>query len=237
MKKAIAVANWKANKNISETREWIEVFKRESKGLDKVQIIICPVFSTLFVAKNDLSDTNISLGSQTVSSYGQGAFTGEVPAELLKDLVSYSIVGHSERRRYFNENSKQIVKKIENLFAVGIKPILCISNLAQLDEYLSLDNLFKEKAREIIFVYEPPSAISGGGDYHPEEILSVKQNVGKMREKLGDETSVLYGGSVNKEILKDYLNVTKINGVLVGKASLDPLEFSEISNILASFVI
>ena len=235
--KPIVVANWKANKTIEELKTWSQACKEELEKVTNVEIVLCPTFISLSTMKGILTGSNIKLGAQTVSSKGLGAFTGEVPAELLTGLVSHVIIGHSERRRYFGENSPQVAQKIENLLAVGITPILCISDLSQLDDYLSASSIFRENSQKIIFVYEPPNAISGGGDYRPEDVDSVLRNVKAIRNKLGSDVSVLYGGSVNKEGIKEYLTVSKVNGALIGKASLDPVEFTEISKILASTVI
>lgn len=235
--KPIVVANWKANKTIEELKAWVQACNEDLAQLTNVEIVLCPPFVSLAPARDIVKNSNIKLGSQTVSSKSLGAFTGEVPAELLVDLVSHVIVGHSERRRYFGEDSPQVAQKIEKLLAVNIVPILCVSDLSQLDDYLSASSIFRANSQKIVFVYEPPNAISGGGDYRPEDAGSVLRNAEAIRHKLGTEVSVLYGGSVNKNAVKEYLTVSKINGVLIGKASLDPVEFTEVSKILASTVI
>ncbi len=235
--KPIIVANWKANKTQTEAKTWLNETKAELEKLTKVEIVICPPFVTIPVLANELAGSVIKLGGQTVSSKPTGAFTGEVAAELLRGLVSHCIVGHSERRRYFAEDSNQVAAKIERLLANAIVPIVCVSDLTQLDDYFSTSQVFKENSEKVVFVYEPPSAISGGGDYHPEDPNSVLQNVEAIRSKVVSSVQVLYGGSVNKEAIGQFLAVSKINGVLVGKASLDPVEFVAISQIISSSVV
>lgn len=235
--KPIAVANWKANKTLTELEAWTNAVKENLEELSDVEVVVCPSFVALTKAKELLEGSGIKLGAQTVSSKPSGAFTGEIPAELLVGLVSHCIIGHSERRRYFSEDSQQVAQKIENLLKHSITPILCVSDLSQLDDYLSVSQVFKANSQKIIFVYEPPSAISGGLDYHPEDANTVLENVEAIRNKVGSEAAVLYGGSVNKEVIGEFIQKSAINGVLVGKASLDPEEFVEIGKKLASTVV
>jgi triosephosphate isomerase len=235
--KPVIVANWKANNNLGQLERWLDQVKNNLADVDNVEIVVCPTFLILNKAKELIKGSNLKLGAQTVSSKPVGAYTGEIPAELLAEIVEYCIIGHSERRKYFSENSQQIVEKVELLLKNQVVPILCVSDLTQLDEYLSASQIFKENAGKIIFVYEPPNAISGGGDYHPESSDSVLRNTEEIRKKIGDEVVVLYGGSVNKEVIGNYVKESNINGVLVGKASLDPGEFTQITRVLASTVL
>lgn len=223
--KPIIVANWKANKTIKETLDWVNQAKAELESVQNVEIVICPSFTSISGLASLLVDSNLKIGAQSVSNHSSGAFTGEVSAEMLAGLVTHCIVGHSERRRYYNENEEQVGQKVEQLVAAGIVPVLCISDPDQMDNYLKAHQSFKENAKKIIFVYEPPGAISGGGDYHPETPTEASENAAKIGQKLGEEVCTLYGGSVSENDVDKFLAEKNINGVLVGKASLSPETF------------
>lgn len=223
--KPIIVANWKANKNIQETNDWVNQTKNQLEENKNVEVVICPPFTSIPTLAWLLTKSDIKIGAQNVSNYENGAFTGEVTADMLVGLVTHCIVGHSERRRYNSENEEQVGQKIEHLVAANIIPILCISDLAQMDNYLKAHQSFKENAKKITFVYEPPSAISGGGAYHPETPEEASLNAGKIGEKIGEAVRTLYGGSVSENDVDQFLAAENINGVLVGKASLSPETF------------
>jgi len=228
MSKKIFVANWKSNKTAKEASEWAEGFKNNWNR--KNDVIVCPTFPILDSLQKILANTGVSLGGQNVSPFPSGAYTGEVSAEILKDFVTHCIVGHSERKKYFNEAEHQIVEKVGNLLEVAITPILCVADLEQLDHYATED-LIKDGAEKIIFVYEPPGAISGGGDYHPEEAESIKTTIASFHKKMGQKVTTLYGGSVNPDVISDYLRVENLDGFLVGKASLSPESFVSLVNL------
>ena len=136
----------------------------------------------------------------------------------------YCIVGHSERRKYFGETDDDVIEKIKLLLEYKITPVLCISDLSQLDSYINRGKQIIERSKEIIFVYEPPDAISGGGDYKPDSPEDANLNAGKIKERIG-EIKILYGGSVNSDNVASFFSQPNIEGALVGQAGLDPLEF------------
>ena len=228
MKKPIVIGNWKATKTIEETGEWAKYMKEELKTVDNGEIIVCPPFNSIPLLVSRLEGTKIKVGAQDVSKFKKGSYTGEVTVEMLVGLVSYCIVGHSERRKYFGETDDDVIEKVNNLIEYSIKPILCVSNLDQLGSYLDRGKTIVDKAEEIIFVYEPPSAISGGGSYKPNSPEDAAEGAKKIGVRLGKNVTTLYGGSINPENAKEFFSKESIDGGLVGQASLDPQTFVNI---------
>ena len=150
--------------------------------------------------------------------------------EMLNGLVSYCIVGHAERRKYFGESYDDVILKVQLLLEHRITPVLCVSDLDQLDSYVQRGKAIIDSAEKIVFVYEPPSAISGGGDYKPEDPNVADENAKKIAEKMLNSKAVLYGGSLNPENVTDFLSQKNIAGGLPGKASTDADDFLKLLN-------
>ena len=235
MKKLI-IANWKANKNILEASLWVEEIKKELSEMANVQAVVCGSFTNLPTLHNLLSETHLKVGAQNVSHLGSGAFTGEVSVEMLPGLVDYCLVGHSERKKYFAETIEQSAKKVELLISKNIIPVLCVADVQELKTYLSASEEIKNHAEKIIFVYEPPAAISGGKDYHPESPEKANQVCGEFKEILG-EVVTLYGGSVNPDNIKSFLSQTNIDGALPGQASLKSESFISLLRIAGEAMV
>lgn len=218
MKKLI-IANWKCNpKTLAEA-------KRLFNNVKKTKVIICPPFVYL-------TEFNYKfLGAQNCHWKEKGPYTGEVSPKMLKDLgVKYVIIGHSERREYFNETDETINKKLKAALGAGLIPVLCIGEKKGEDanrvveNQLSNDlNGISEKDRnKIIIAYEPVWAIGTGDFCKPED---GKKVLNFLRQKLSNK--ILYGGSVNSKISAQYIRVG-FDGLLVGGASLKSNEFIKI---------
>ncbi|MEK7559628.1 MAG: triose-phosphate isomerase [Patescibacteria group bacterium] len=219
MKKLFIIANWKSNKTIKEAEEWIrkfkEEFERESFDISSKEIIICPSFTVLKSFSDSIKSLNffLKIGAQDISSFDQGAYTGEVNGLQIKESADYVIVGHSERRTNFNESSELISKKADMARRYGIVPIFCVQ-----DETTPIPD------KIAIVAYEPPSAIGTGKPDTPE-------NAEEVAKKIKEENKaqfVLYGGSVTSENVKLFSAMQNIDGFLIGGASLDPSEFLQI---------
>ncbi len=227
MKKLFLVANWKSNKTLSEAHIWMQDFLSQGfasymhvvakhEPTDK-RIVICPPF-TLLSSMHDLVESSplslpIKLGAQNVSPFDEGAHTGEEPARILHEFVSYVLIGHSERRKQFHETDELLERKVKAAREHQIEPIFCVQGI----ETFVPDGVH-------IVAYEPSSAIGSG---HPEEAKSANL-VGKFFKEQRDIPYVLYGGSVTADNVHEFTTQAYLDGVLVGSASLDAKEFSKI---------
>ena len=218
MDKLFLVANLKSYKTQSEANEWLENFKiiRDSKqNLTQKEIIICPPFQLLFTFSSYIKENNlpVKLGAQDVSPFGEGAYTGEVNAKQLVDYCNYVIIGHSERRQYFKEDDDMLKNKVQSAWSKGVMPIFCVQN----------ENAFIPEEVSIV-AYEPVFAIGSGTPDTPENAEVVARSIRSKKNNL----KVLYGGSVDSLNVKNFTSKENLNGVLVGGASLDSLEFLKI---------
>jgi len=229
--KPLVVANLKANKTWQQMSVWLDQIGNSSvvKSFSGT-IIIAPSAPFLVAASQKIKSANLplKLSSQDVSKFEQGAYTGEYAASQIVDLCQYAIIGHSERRKYFSETDRDIINKTKLLLDLGITPILCVSNLKQLDTYLEQGRIIIDNAAKIIFVYEPPSAISSGGAFRPENPEDANKNAGEIDKKIGQKVITLYGGSINKDNVHSFSSQGNINGGLVGQASIDPQVFIQV---------
>jgi len=219
-KKILIVANWKANKTVEESLNWLKEFKKRWRRRKNVEIVLCPPYTALSPLRSEIRNwkLGIRLGAQDISPFPSGAYTGEVSGEMLKELVDYVLIGHSERRKYFGETEEMVKRKIKRAKEFGIKPIVCVANFAQIP-----------KEKNLILMYEPPSAISKEGVYRPCDPEKVAQTLSLWRKKLNRLNPLfLYGGSVNRENVSSFLAIREVSGVAVGHASLDPEEFFQI---------
>ena len=229
MKKLI-VANWKCNPTtLKEAKLLFNSVKNGVKNIKNVEVVICPPFIYLSNIQHLKSD--IQFGAQDCFWEQNGAFTGEISPSMLKDLgVDYVIIGHSERRKYQQEKDSMIYKKIEAALKRGLKPILCIDKISQIPNFLrkrggrrSRSPLRPKKdLGGVIIAYEPLFAIGTG---KPCSIEKAKKMRLLILRNLNKNIPVLYGGSVNSQNARDYIEKAKFQGLLVGGTSLNAQEF------------
>lgn len=211
-KKLLIVANWKANIVDSTSfivhREWSE----------EVEIVIAPPFTQIDQIKG------FTVTSQDISMFPAGAYTGEVTGEMLKSLgVKYCLIGHSERRKYFGETNEIVEKKLERALSSGIVPIICAQSAIEIPA-----NIRNYSSEKFVLMYEPFSAISANGEYHPEDPQRVQLVLEEWKNKLNLNCRFLYGGSINAEDVSSFVNLPLVSGFVVGHASLDPNDFFSI---------
>lgn len=245
MRKPFIAANWKMNKTISETEEYIKNFLPLVEDIKDRDIVLCVPFTALYVASKLLLSSNINLGAQNMYIEEKGAYTGEISPLMLKDLgCNYVILGHSERRKYFGEKDDFINKKVLIAFKYGLTPIVCIGETLQeredgktfqVLEYQvknSLANLSNNEAEKIVIAYEPVWAIGTGRNATPQQAQEahhfIRQEYSKMYGKSAEKVRILYGGSITPENFKSIMEQPDVDGGLVGGSSLEPEKFSKI---------
>lgn len=198
-----------------EGKQWLDSFT-SLKLPENKQVVICPPFTLLTIFK----DSGLPLCAQNISPYPEGGYTGEIAASMLKNLVQYVLIGHSERKKYFQETTEDVNNKLIQAKNNNLTPLLCVSNEAEIDNYV---NIAKE-IEKIFILYEPVFAIGTGNPDTPENADSVCQ---KIKSKLLS-CQFLYGGSISKDNIRGFSEKNNIDGVVVGKNSLDPQHFFEI---------
>jgi len=242
----IIIANWKMELNLKQSLKLLKEYKKILKLKKRnYSYIVCPDFLSLayLAAKQESSRVfPFYLGAQTLGHQNFGALTGEVsPLNLKRIGVNFSLVGHSERR-YMGEKASLLKEKILSALKVNIIPVLCLGEekkLSQkkLENYIDKEikdifsELSKSQIRQIIIAYEPVWAIGSNNPCSPKKASQVHSIIKeKINNKFGHLPKVLYGGSINGENAKDYLNYNNIDGLLVGGASLNANKFKKIIN-------
>ena len=242
MRRNVVAGNWKMNMLPNEAIELIDKLAPMVKN-SKDEVIICVPFVDLFYALLSAQETNIHVGAQNVFYEDKGAYTGEVSAPMLKSInTEYVIIGHSERRKYFNETDEIVNKKVKKALEHDLKPIVCVGETLEEKEAgktidiitsqveKALAGLTTADLNNIIVAYEPIWAIGTGKTATKED---AENSIRAIREKINsifgtDDVTILYGGSVKPENAKDLFSMPDIDGALVGGASLKADSFAGI---------
>ncbi len=235
------------NKTNNEAVNLAKRIFSDSQGIEKVDIIICPPFTAIAPVYNVIKDSNIRLGAQNMFYENEGAYTGEISGEFLKSIgCEFVIIGHSERRKYFNETDVEVNKKVKKSMAFGLTPIVCVGETLEEREKGKTEEVVKREIvgalqgqtdmDKIIYAYEPIWAIGTGKTAHPEDankIHKLIRDIIKTDFRI-DETRILYGGSVKSSNAEALMSQPDIDGSLVGGASLDAKSFVEIIKAAAN---
>lgn len=247
IRKPLIAGNWKMFKTTAEAKAFAESFKKLYKSSD-VKVAICAPFTQLEGLKEAFKNTDIKVGAQNMHFADEGAFTGEISAEMLKEIgVDYCIIGHSERRQYFAETDETVNKKLHKAFDVDIIPIMCVGeSLEQRDEEKAfevvriqitqgLKDINEKQVEKMIIAYEPVWAIGTGRTASSEQANEMCGFIRDVIDELyndvvADKVTIQYGGSVKPTNATDIMNMEEIDGALVGGASLNPQDFIQIVN-------
>lgn len=245
MRPKIVAANWKLNKTLEEGIEFIEFLQSKINVYDDVIKIICPSFPLIYTLSQILSkEKKFFLGAQNCAAYERGAYTGEVSAEILKSVgCEYVIIGHSERRKIFNESEKDLSSKLLLALKNKLKVIYCIGEeLEQRNEQLHF-NVIKNQLEniltiddhllsEIIIAYEPVWAIGTGLSATPKQAQQmheyIREIISRKNTDIANAIPILYGGSCNASNAEQIFSQPDIDGGLIGSASLKGEEFLQI---------
>jgi triosephosphate isomerase (TIM) len=205
-KKMYLVANWKSHKTLEEARDFIDGYTVSSNHT----VIICPPMPYVVPLKEAASHKGLALGAQDVSNFPYGTYTGAVSAAMLKGMVDYVIVGHSERRKYFGETNDAVASKAQMALEAGITPIVCVDE-PYMEPQLSFFE--PEEFKKMITAYEPVSAIGTGQPDTPEHAEAVAAKIMQLTQI---EVPVIYGGSVDVTNIRSFTDQPHISGALVG---------------------
>ena len=243
MRKPIIAGNWKCHLTSPEAVALVQQVRKPLDGLEEVEIVVCPPYTSLSAVKNQLASSSMVLGAQDLFWEPQGAFTGEVSAPMLADAgCRYVIVGHSERRRYFGETDETVHRKLLAALAHGLTAIVCIGEtLEEREQGKTFDVLTRQiggalsgdAAQDIarlVLAYEPVWAIGTGRNATPEQVQEAHRFI---RERLAtlfgtqpaQAVRIQYGGSVTAENARRLLSQPDVDGALVGGASLNADSF------------
>ncbi len=246
MRKKLIAANWKMYKTPEQTALFFAHFLPLVANYDRAEIVVCPPFVDLHTAIEAAEGSNIAVGAQNVHWEKEGAFTGEISAPMLTALnVTHVIIGHSERRQYFNETDDTVNRRLELALEFGLTPIVCVGEvLEEREAGLTEDVLRRQcmrafngisarKAAKLVIAYEPVWAIGTGKTATPQMAADahavIRHEVGKtFGDEFAQNVRILYGGSVKPDNATALMSESEIDGALVGGASLDPDSFTRI---------
>ena len=241
----IIAGNWKMNKSVEQTMLLLEEMVDDLDVLDQVDKVICPPFVALYPAIEILEDTDIALGAQNMFWEDEGAYTGEISPLMLRELVDFVIIGHSERRKYFGETDQDVNRKVKAAIRHDITPIVAVGENLEQNEAgetqqivanqlrLGLEGIPAADAAGIVLAYEPIWAIGTGRACEPPNANAVAAALRRTLSEMFDEATaqtirIQYGGSVNSKNIADIMAQPEIDGALVGGASLNADDFVRI---------
>jgi triosephosphate isomerase len=246
MRIPVIAGNWKMHNNIQESLDLVRELKSNVSDVEKVEIIVAPVYTALGAVAAELKNTNILVAAQNVFWEEKGAFTGEVAPGMLKDVgCSHVIIGHSERRQYFSETDETVNKRIKAALSAELTPIVCVGETLEEREaektFAVIDRQIKEGLIDLssndmekaVIAYEPVWAIGTGKTATPDQAqavhLYIRQLIARTFDKeIADLIRILYGGSVKPENVDQLMAQEDIDGALVGGASLKADSFARI---------
>ena len=240
MPRTIVAGNWKMHKTAAQTRAFLEAFLPLATQIpSRIDIVIAPPFTAIPAAREALrGHTRVALGAQNVHWDLHGAFTGEIAVPMLHEFgVRYVIVGHSERRTFFNETDRTVNLKVKTLLAHDMTPIVAVGETLEERQaghtdrrvtsqtVAALEGLDASHVARVVMAYEPIWAIGTGQNCDPVEANRV---MGKIRGSVPglQDVPILYGGSAKPDNVASYAEQPELNGALVGGASLDPVGFA-----------
>ncbi|WP_282089104.1 triose-phosphate isomerase [Aquimarina algiphila] len=250
MRKKIVAGNWKMNKNLAGTKTLLSELKTELGQSSNAEIIVAPTFTNLYSAVEALKSSDVTVAAQNMHQATNGAYTGEISADMLKDIgVETVILGHSERRAYFGETDALLVEKVNTALENNMTIIFCFGEELEdrkSDHHFSVvENQLKNGIfhiaetnwKNVVLAYEPVWAIGTGETASPEQAQEmhafIRSEIAKAyNQDIADAVSILYGGSVKPANAEEIFAKPDVDGGLIGGASLDAKSFAAIANAI-----
>lgn len=247
MRTPIIAGNWKMNKTVKEALELVKDIKNQERN-SNVEAVLCVPFIDLMEVKKEIDGTDMKLGAQNMHWEDSGAYTGEISPLMLKEIdIDYVIIGHSERRQYFNETDETVNKKAKAALKYGINPIICVGETLEEREsgrekeiverqvLKAIEGIEEKLLKNIVIAYEPIWAIGTGktaSSRDANNIISfIREIIGnKYGKDISEEIRIQYGGSVKPANINEIMNESDIDGALVGGASLNAKDFLKLIN-------
>ena len=236
MRLPLVAGNWKMHTTAKTCVELCRVVRAGIDGVDGVEKVVCPPFPFLGLAVQELRGSSVKVGAQNMHWEPQGAYTGEVSAPMLVQMVEYVIIGHSERRAYFGESDDSVNRKVKAALTAGLKPIMCVGETLPERERGQTEEVLTRQTRRglegvdlpqgFVIAYEPVWAIGTGrpatGPMADEAIGVIREEVaGRFGRPLAESVRILYGGSVTADNIAEFASQEQVDGALVGGASLN----------------
>ena len=233
------VANWKMHKTVHESVVFVKEFRSMVKDIDDVEIVVAPPFTAVHAVAEAARNTTVGVAAQNLHWERQGAFTGEVSAEMVREAgAEYVIIGHSERRRLFGDTDELVNRRLVAALGAKLTPIVCIGEtleerdgnltMSVLDRQLTvgLDQMTGEQIASLVLAYEPVWAIGTGRNATPQQAGEAHAHIRqRVRQWFGgyaaDHCHVIYGGSVKPDNIRELVELPDVDGALIGGASLE----------------
>jgi triosephosphate isomerase (TIM) len=228
--KRFVIGNWKCHKTLADARVWFDTFAGMYEPVADVWVILAPSF----VSVDGISEyvrglglQGVSLAVQDISPFPQGAYTGAVAADMVKGMVEYVIVGHSDRKRYFHETNQDVVNKVHEVADAGLTPLVCVDEPNLISQLSPLNDIDCEK---MIIAYSPVDALNFRIPQSPENVVKVAGEIAQILP----HRPIVYGGSINPENARQYARLPGIAGLFVGAESLEAASFAAICKVMAA---